>query len=407
MQKVTGAGKTTVDFAKDGTPVAAPGVPQVSTDGGLPKVEQTGNVRNPSGNAVPVKVTGRIPGVQTALAVGRALGRVVGPVAAGMAIWEVCKELGFGCSRTADSGLITITREDPDICTVSPCSEYLYSQSSTITSGWRTSRASACTALANSLKANIPTYSFSGSVSGNICVMSYTTPSGDVGEDAYHLATRIVDPAPSNAVPASQQELLDAVAAKSGWPSTSAIAEVIAQSNTIGGPKVQPQAITVSGPATSPGTTTTTNNTTNNTTKAETTTHNHTYQGDTITTTTLTNTVITNNLGDVISNETKTETPPEDTRGECEKNPQSLNCSELDTPEGEIPKSTKNITYSPENLFGGGSCPANHTITTSAGKQIVLSYQPTCDAFSVYIRPMIIAIALYMAYLIILPGAKV
>lgn len=312
MQRVTGAGKQTVDFSKNGTPVAAPGVPQVNTDGGMPKVEQTGNVRNPSGNPVNVKVTGRIPPTQVAAAVGRALGKVLGPLAAGMAIWELCQELQFGCERAGSSGPITFTKKDPEICTVGPCYEYSIEGSE-----WFTSQTSACTAFIAGVNAAYTAggngYIANRTSSSPRCAWSVTHPNGgDYGSDSRSYATRVGTPAAPGTgdLPATQQEFLDAIASKSGWPSSSAISNVIGQSSTIGGEKLKPESVTISGPATSPGTTTTTNNTTNNTTKTETTTHNHNYEGDTITTTTTTVTnIINNTTGDTISNETKVETP--------------------------------------------------------------------------------------------------
>lgn len=104
-------------------------------------------------------------------------------------------------------------------------------------------------------------------------------------------------------------------------------------------------------------------------------------------------------------NSKSNEIPPQ--KSECEKSPKALGCAELDIPDGEIPKSQKNVSYAAEVMFGGGSCPASKTIQQSlTGRPIVLSYAQTCDALSIYVKPIIIAIALFMAYLIILPGNR-
>lgn len=122
-------------------------------------------------------------------------------------------------------------------------------------------------------------------------------------------------------------------------------------------------------------------------------------QGNTVTRTTTT----TSNGGPSASSEP----PKTDDRPECEKSPNSLGCIEMDQPTGEIPKATKDVSYVAETLFGSGACPANKTIAqTLTGRPIVLSYAPTCDALSTYVKPIIIAIALFMAYLIILPGNR-
>ena len=96
-----------------------------------------------------------------------------------------------------------------------------------------------------------------------------------------------------------------------------------------------------------------------------------------------------------------------DDRPECEKSPDTLGCAKLDTPDGNIPKVDKNVSYSAESIFGSGSCPADRSVLQGlTGRPIVLSYAQTCDSLARYVQPLIIAIALYMAYLIILPGNR-
>jgi hypothetical protein len=100
---------------------------------------------------------------------------------------------------------------------------------------------------------------------------------------------------------------------------------------------------------------------------------------------------------------TADEPPP----SECEKSPNTLGCAELDIPEGEIPRQNKDVSYSAEVLFGSANCPADKSYrSVVTGQAIVLSYQSTCDGLALYVKPIIIAIALYMAYLIILPGSQ-
>lgn len=310
MERVTGAGKQTVDFSKNGTPVAAAGVPNVSTDGGMPKVEQTGTIKNPSGNPVNVKATGRVPKPQVAAAVGRALGKIIVPITYGKALWELCQELQYGCERVGDD--VKFTKKDPEICTVGPCEEFGINNPSA-QGGWHKTRNAACTSYiaAYNARGGTDQLAFVG-LGEDKCHYSISYNGVLTWPDiAIGIGTRTTEPAPTNEVPATRQQFLDEIASKSGWPPGSAISEVISQSNTIGGEKLKPEGVTISGPTTSPGTTTTTNNTTNNTTKTETVTHNHTYEGDTVTTTTTTVINITNTTtGETISQETKTETLP-------------------------------------------------------------------------------------------------
>lgn len=90
----------------------------------------------------------------------------------------------------------------------------------------------------------------------------------------------------------------------------------------------------------------------------------------------------------------------------CEKHPDILACSkpELDVPDGEIPKVTKQITYAEEGGFGGGSCPSN-VYTNLHGKQtMVYEWTRTCSVVSTYIRPIILLLGAMGALFILIPG---
>lgn len=94
-----------------------------------------------------------------------------------------------------------------------------------------------------------------------------------------------------------------------------------------------------------------------------------------------------------------------ESRDLCADHPNVLACQELDTPDGEIPKSTKNITYEAEQIFGGGSCPADK-FARFGGQQIkVWDWQQACG-YIVLARPVLIAAASFMAMMIVI-GAKV
>lgn len=126
------------------------------------------------------------------------------------------------------------------------------------------------------------------------------------------------------------------------------------------------------------------------------------------TNTTTTTTVTTNQSTGVVigSTTTETETKPEekDERSECEKNPKQLNCSDLDVPDGEIPKAKFNVTYSIEDSWGGGSCPAD--VYTNVGGQSLKAYdwQQTCGYVSTYVRPILLLLCAFGALWIVIPG---
>lgn len=155
----------------------------------------------------------------------------------------------------------------------------------------------------------------------------------------------------------------------------------------------------------SPGHTGPTDSGTRTTTK--TTTANNTYSGDTMTTTTVTNTTtnitnnITNNTTNVGTSTEETDKAPEKEKPTCEENPDSLECAELDTPEGEIPRDEIQITFQPDDLgLGGGSCPSDRSL----GGDYVFSYAATCDMLSSYGRYLVWILASMSALLIIFAG---
>lgn len=137
----------------------------------------------------------------------------------------------------------------------------------------------------------------------------------------------------------------------------------------------------------------------------------NTYSGNqqTTSTGTSTSTKVTNNITNntstsVTTNITQSDDAPEEKKEDndfCKKNPDSLACAEMDTPEGEIPRDTIEIDFEPEDLgLGNGSCPADKPIDDLT----VFSYQPTCDVLDTYVYPMTIVFAMFGALLIIFVG---
>lgn len=129
--------------------------------------------------------------------------------------------------------------------------------------------------------------------------------------------------------------------------------------------------------------------------------------GPSMTTTQQTQTVtnIINNITNITTTENTTitesdDSPEKEQKEFCEQNPDSLACAELDTPEAEIPRDTVNITFAPENLgFGAGTCPADKQIGPHT-----FSYAATCDILASYVKPLVIALALFGALLIVFVG---
>ena len=72
-------------------------------------------------------------------------------------------------------------------------------------------------------------------------------------------------------------------------------------------------------------------------------------------------------------------------------------CATTDVPDGDIPTNTKTVTYAPEGSLGGGSCPSDRSL----GVEYTFSYSSTCSTLTTYVRPMVLAIAAWMALVII------
>ncbi|MGJ7531411.1 virulence factor TspB C-terminal domain-related protein [Variovorax sp. GB1P17] len=140
--------------------------------------------------------------------------------------------------------------------------------------------------------------------------------------------------------------------------------------------------------------------------------YNFQTSGNTITNTTnVTNTTTYNSDNSVrsVSSTTKTPTAEEaDKDSECEKRPNSAGCADLDTPTGEIPRETKTITYAEESVFGGGSCPSDKQWSSgTTGHSYKLVDWGTLCGFAAPARALVILLAIFAAFLIVMPGKEV
>lgn len=127
----------------------------------------------------------------------------------------------------------------------------------------------------------------------------------------------------------------------------------------------------------------------------------------TTTTTTITNNITNNTSTSVTNSVTETdEAPKEEEKDFCEKNPDALACSELDTPEQETPTGQLNISYEYVDIFGNGSCPSDSYLNTHGQSLKVWDWAATCDNVQSYFRPILIACCAFAAFVIVSAGAK-
>lgn len=105
--------------------------------------------------------------------------------------------------------------------------------------------------------------------------------------------------------------------------------------------------------------------------------------------------------------ETESDKPKEEETDLCEKYPDILACAkpDLDTPEGEIPKEDRTITYQAEDLFGGGGCPADvYTSLGTLGQTVkIWDWAKTCQ-YALPLRAIVMSLAAFAAFLIVMPG---
>lgn len=346
MALSTGTGKQTVSFGTNGTPLTSPGVPTITPGPNGVQVGASGSMSNPSGNPVSVNGSGRVPPAAVGKALGNFASKVIGPLAVGVALWDLAKELGFDLTRDT-SGALVVKKQDPAICTTAPCFGYYAtdfntggSDRSIRFSSWGPACArSASNGSAWSVNYNLTVLSSTEST----CTLRLTSKSSGeyVGDSPYAQAKEQIAPSPPGAgIPASIQELEVAIAAKSGWPTTSAVGRALVDATNVSGEKLPVESVIVTGPATSTGAITTTNNTTNNTTKTDTVTHNHIYEGAVVTTnTTTTSNTVNNSTGAVTDNSTTTSTavpplPPEPIKVCGLPNTPACKIDETGTPSG-------------------------------------------------------------------------
>lgn len=300
MSLSTGAGKQTVSFGTNGTPVMSPGVPTLSPAADGVRATATGSISNPSGNPLAVTATGRVPAAAVAKSLATFALKIAGPLTVGIALWDLAKELGYDLSRDT-SGAVVVKKADPASCSVAPC--YVYQGRNN--GVWYPSLLDAAT---NSVGIKPPGCTGFSVYEARLIGVKTSLPSNmhfqydycgssnlTFGETVEALSRTTVAPSPPTLLPSTLTEFENAIAAKSGWPTTSKVAQALVDSRSGVSEKLATEPLTVTGPATSPGTTTTTQNVTNNTTKTETSTHNHTYAGPTINTTTVTVNQTTNN----------------------------------------------------------------------------------------------------------------
>lgn len=370
----------------------------------------------------------------TASRLAKGIGAVAGgPLGVGLLV------LSFTADWLTDSGVSVdpLTGQpriqDPSVCTSAPCNQYAYFQSYVQRTPWSGSVSSACAATLSFLNGDPSdpyTYQWSGSTSGATCTNIDSRPDGwSVGwastGGAITLSSQTVSPSSPVYLPADALAIESALSSNPRTPSE--IEKIL--SETIKYPEIQPDPadpvridpVTPGQPIKSPTKTdqkTTTNPDGSKIEETKSCWIKGTVQtGASMKLTEVCNTdtvtkspsgTVTGTTTATTDSETSDATKPETDSDFCASLVGKLVCSDLDTPEAEpIDKTTKTLTYAPENHFGGGACPADQVMTTHNGQSLkVWDWATSCDKINQFFRPLFLTLCAFTALMILAPAVK-
>lgn len=355
---------------------------------------------SPTGQAMkyPYNATSTVPWGDVAKAVGTmGCSLVTGGAAAlacAVAVPLVIDWIGKGGGRlNPQTG--ALERKDPTLCTVAPC--YQFKAGPMTESEWVTGLGPACQAWI--VKA-VATYGWNlayrgiGTIDNGYCLYS------ENGQDRTTIMQRrSTAPVSATWIPAS----MDDIAPYMGTPADGrVIGELLDK-----GADIPLSVPTITGPTSITGPVTTTINNDGSRTVTSTT-NNYTTGGNTVTSTSSVTTTTTYNTDNSVRNTTTTTTVPTaeaEKQDVCKDHPESLMCVELGTPEGTIPKSSKNITYSAESVWGGGSCPQDKQwMSQTMARSYTLIPWSTACGWAVSMRAVVLLLAAWAAFWIVMPG---
>jgi hypothetical protein len=368
MAGVQDIGRTSISVASDGTLLTA-------SKGTLP-------------NGTVVNVAGQMAKADVAKGIGRAM-LAVGRLSWPIALLELATHLDFSVNPTTGD----LTKSGGETFTVLLAGVGPLPGSSKL---------AAC--------ANVATYQDSIAVGGahyemnpasdaTTCYINYK-PSSDPGTWTFtaYSYSGATGGAP---IVATTQELADAIASESGWPSSAPLAKAAVEAIKLGQP-IPITPTTVTGPASTVGTPKVTNHPDGKVTTT-TVTNNYSYVGPVVNNTTTTVNATYNPATDTTETTTTEEAAPEPQKDPCAENPDSAGCAKLDIPEGEVPKKTVEVAFAPDDLgWGAGQCPPPFVFTTMLGTNEI-DLAPYCDIVTSVVKPVVLLICAFMAFMIAAP----
>lgn len=375
------------------------------------------------GRRLPVEMSAPVTKMNAAKAIGKfaasATRNMLGPIMTGVALFDLAQDLGFIPAWNDETDALELTKEEIIRQCQADCFEFRGMADDSLP--WTVSQAQACQQWID----KHPGYGYYvagmrfDKVTANCGIASTAYPQW--GTSWQMIQFRSVPPYDVREThPATIEELEDAIAAQSGWPTNATRA--LAQAVKDGGQSVEYGTPTVSGPASVAGPQTVTKEpvtkpgpdgtiVTGTKTGTTSTTYNNTYNTNNVTVKVTNSTTYVTNWSDGTTDTTEPTTKeeeapkPEEEKGdECEKHPDRAGCADLDTPEGQIPREQVSLTYAAEDRFGGGSCPANKTMNLRGNIITVIDWVKWCDLTATYVRPLILLLATISAFFIVATG---
>lgn len=94
----------------------------------------------------------------------------------------------------------------------------------------------------------------------------------------------------------------------------------------------------------------------------------------------------------------------EEAEGLCKLFPDIAACAKLGTATETIPTSSQSVSYTPESVFGAGTCPADKTFVAYGQTLQLTNMAQACDLLDTYVKPIAILLAAFTALMIVAVG---
>lgn len=414
---VVSGNNTTVGYGAGGVPLATSagalgsgyqplGNMQTGINAGALEAKGVATLNLPNGRSAALNVASAVNKPSIGGALLNFAKKTAYPLQVGLAVVALAQELNMALSKDS-SGALVVQKQDPDVCTTAPCYSFTTRSptATTPTAPYLASRRLACLRAAEMYTTwagrpyTVANDNYNPSFGMGSCYLTWVYL-GVTYYAEHQYFYQSASPSAPVFVPATEQEFIDAIANKSGWPSTSALAPAVKQA-VESGESVKLETSTVTGPGSvvGPSSTTTTGGTT--TTKNEN--YNITYNTNNVSYTT----TVTTTVNDGTTTTTTTETKDKDKAlDQCEKYPNSAGCSDLGNPTSDtLNKKTQAVAVVAATFASASGCPSPLSFSVRS-LSYSFSYQPLCDRL-VLLKVLFLAIAGVLAAYILADSFRV